>query len=334
MRQWFANAALVVATLLVLALAGEATVRVLQANDRLIDYRKPSERRTQQRTPKLIRSSNPKLFAEFDPADPLLNELGMRGPMPRVRKAEGGYRIAVLGDSVAFGYGLKDEQSFPRVLETMLNREGEHRVEIINFAVCGYGLEAYAEVYRTKVRAFDPDLVLLGYVLNDPAPTAIVFEAIAAQLKQEATLRRIATYSQFAAWVMDTYSKAIDRRRSTQMFNDGYFKPEYREVIDREVRTLSSLTEADGIPLVIFIFPYFHDMTSYPLESVHGVLHEILRTAGLRFHDLLEDYRGRDAIALRLEDGDYTHPNAEGQRIAAEAMARYLERERLIPPVK
>lgn len=333
MRPFFVHAAIVLAPLLLLLGACEVTVRVLQQQGQLVDYSRPNKKQKSQPqrvyAPKFRPSANPKLFVEFDPADPQVNALGMRGPLPSTSKPSGVFRIAVLGDSVAFGYGLKDEESFPRILEQSLKQKGK-AVEIINFAVCGYGLEAYAEVYRTKARDFRPDLVLLGYVLNDPAPTSVVFEAIGAQMKQRAKLKRIAKYSEFLAWLLDTWNKAMDVRQSTKMFNDAYFKPEHREQMRPLLQDLHDVVAVDHIPLVAFVFPYFHDMQDYPLETTHQVVHELMQNAGIPVHDLLEDYRAHDGIALRLEPGDYTHPNAEGQRIAAEAIERYLQKEKFL----
>lgn len=333
MRQFLINATVVLVSLLVLAAVGEGVVRWLQHNDYLVDYRKPNKKQKSQPqrvyAPKFRPSPNPKLFVEFDPADPQVNALGMRGPLPSKQKSPGVFRIAVLGDSVAFGYGLKDEDSFPRMLETSLRQQG-FKVEMINFAVCGYGLEAYPEVYLSKARDFKPDLVLLGYVLNDPAPTSVVFDAIGAQMKQKARLKRIAKYSQLLAWLMDTYNKAADSRANTRLFNEGYFQPENQQQIGARLAELQAVTSADQVPLVTFIFPYFHDMQDYPMEKVHMVLRQLLKQNGMAHHDLLEEYRSHDGIALRLEDGDYTHPNAEGQRIAAEAIERYLKKEKML----
>jgi len=334
MRQLSVNVLIVLLVLLLLAAAGEGVVRLLQHNGYLVDYRKSGKKQKTQPqrvyAPRFISSTNPKLFVEFDPADPQVNALGMRGPLPSKQKAPGVFRIAVLGDSIAFGYGLKDEESFPRLLEASLRQHGRS-VEIINFAVCGYGLEAYTEVYRTKARDFKPDLVLMAYVLNDPASTAGVFESIAAKMKQKAKLKRVANYSQLAAWLIDTYSQAVDSYQSTRQFNEVYFKSENRAILKPMFQVLHDVVAADGIPLVSFIFPYFHNMQEYPLEKVHGILRELLQETGIPSHDLLEDYRSHDGIALRLEPGDYTHPNAEGQRIAADAVEQYLKKEKFLP---
>lgn len=334
MRQFFIHFLIVLFVLLTLAATGEGVVRLLQYHDYLVDYRRPGKQPQSQPqrvyAPRFISSANPKLFVEFDPADPQVNALGMRGPLPARQKAPGVFRIAVLGDSVAFGYGLKDEESFPRLLEASLRQQG-YSVEMINFAVCGYGLEAYTEVYRSKARDFKPDLVLMAYVLNDPASTAGVFESIGAKMKQKTRLKHVAKYSQLAAWLIDTYSQAVDSHQSTRLFNEAYFKAEHRAVLQPMFQTLHDEVAADGIPLVSFVFPYFHSMQKYPLEKVHGVLHELLQQTDIPYHDLLEDYRSHDGIALRLEPGDYTHPNAEGQRIAAEAIERYLEKEKFLP---
>jgi lysophospholipase L1-like esterase len=344
MRPILINTLVVLVTLLFLAAAGEVTVRVLQHYDYLPYYGKSQK---QQKTAvskndkyariKFVKSDNPKLFIEIDPTDPQVNKFGMRGPAPALSKAENVYRIAVLGDSVAFGYGLPDAESFPRQLERLLN---QHRTksdsspartfEIINFAVSGYGLEAYTEVYRTKVRPFKPDLVILAYILNDPYSTKVMFDVVNAAFAQRIKLQRIGEVSQLASWLLDTGGKAFNNYTTTNMFEEMYFTPEYQHVIDDNLALLNNDVKSEAVPLVAFIFPYFHDMSHYPLEKAHAVVGASLRQAGIPYHDLLDEYRLHDGLALRLEPSDYTHPNAEGQRIAAEAMENYLKLQKIL----
>jgi hypothetical protein len=46
----------------------------------------------------------------------------------------------MLGDSVTFGYGVDQTQSFPAELERLLNQSGKY--EVINAGVPGYSLAA------------------------------------------------------------------------------------------------------------------------------------------------------------------------------------------------
>ncbi len=345
MRSYLLNTIVVLVTLLCMAVLGEITVRVLQHYEYVTSYGKPPTKQrveTKNRVKnsyniKYVKSENPKLFVEYDPADPRVNKLGMRGPVPALSKAKNVYRIAVIGDSVAFGFGLPDTDSFPRQLERLLNQHSiesgtshSKTFEILNFAVSGYGLEANSEVYRTKVRAFKPDLVILAYVLNDPLSNKASFKAIGDTMIQAQKLHSVGKVSQLAAWLLDTYRQASDSYISTKKFNEMYFKPEYKQVIDDNLALLHTEIMSDGVTLVAFVFPYFHDLSNYPLKHVHAVIDASLQHAGISHHDLLDEYRSHDGLTLRLEPNDYTHPNAEGQRIAAEAIENYLKKQKLL----
>ena len=57
-----------------------------------------------------------------------LNRLGYRGrELPR-RRGDGAVRVVVLGDSIAFGYGVSDEQTFTHILDARGRRQPYARV--------------------------------------------------------------------------------------------------------------------------------------------------------------------------------------------------------------
>lgn len=72
-----------------------------------------------------------------------------------------GFRIAVQGDSVAWGYGVDNGDRFSDRLEEDLH------AEVLNFAVVGYGpVQHYLQLPR--VISYQPDLVVLSFTLyND-----------------------------------------------------------------------------------------------------------------------------------------------------------------------
>src|SRR5262249_24564909 len=102
------------------------------------------------------------------------NSLGFRGPELARDKPPRTCRIVVLGDSVAFGWGVDDEFTFLRRFEDELN-EGppapEVRFEVVNTGHPMYDTTQEAALLRDEGLALQPDLVLLVYVVNDVEPT-------------------------------------------------------------------------------------------------------------------------------------------------------------------
>lgn len=73
-------------------------------------------------------------------------------------------RVAVLGDSVAFGVGVDDQETFANLLAT---REGW---TVANFAVPGWGTDQSLLRYRHEARGWRPSVVVLNVCLaNDLA---------------------------------------------------------------------------------------------------------------------------------------------------------------------
>ncbi|MFO0755977.1 MAG: GDSL-type esterase/lipase family protein [Byssovorax sp.] len=85
-------------------------------------------------------------------------------------KPPGTSRILVLGDSVAFGYGINEgrvEKAFPALLEGSLAKGGP--VEVVNSGVPGYSAFNERELYLAKGKALSPDVVVLQSCMNDVA---------------------------------------------------------------------------------------------------------------------------------------------------------------------
>lgn len=98
------------------------------------------------------------------------NELGLRGPQVVTPKPEHTFRIVMLGDSVTFGWGVDDEVTFARRLETTWNaRLPKTRLEVVNTGLPKYDTNQEAAMLRQIGLGLEPDLVVLTYVTNDLA---------------------------------------------------------------------------------------------------------------------------------------------------------------------
>ena len=94
-----------------------------------------------------------------------INSMGFRDRevTPRV---SGKRRIVVIGDSFVYGWGLKIEQAWPKVLEDELNAAGQN-VEVFDLGSPGYGPAEYLEVARRAIPRLSPDLVIVGVLQGD-----------------------------------------------------------------------------------------------------------------------------------------------------------------------
>lgn len=101
------------------------------------------------------------------------NALGLRGAPAKATKARGTYRILLIGDSFAFGFGVEDDETFAAVLARSLPPPpGYKRVEVLNAGVAGWSADQYLLFLETRGFAWRPDLVLLAETENDPADLA------------------------------------------------------------------------------------------------------------------------------------------------------------------
>jgi len=102
------------------------------------------------------------------------NSLGFRGPEWNIEKSPNTFRIALIGDSHAFGYGVPYEQSVGEQLSTVLNQQGEAHYEVLNFAISAYNSQQELAVLRNYALQYQPDLIIVIVSSNDHEPTLIV----------------------------------------------------------------------------------------------------------------------------------------------------------------
>lgn len=96
------------------------------------------------------------------------NRHGFRGPGYCVKKQPGTFRIVGIGDSVMFGQGVNDDEHYFYFLEKKLKEcYPTFNIQVINTAVPGYNTVMETATLEDKALAFEPDLVIVGYVGND-----------------------------------------------------------------------------------------------------------------------------------------------------------------------
>lgn len=274
---------------------------------------------------RLVRSDDPVLGFEFDRTDPLINGKGTRGPEFSDEKPAGTFRIAVLGDSVAFGLGVPVEDTFAMRLQELLRASGDgRRVEVLNFGVNGYGTVEELHLYEKRVKALSPDLVLVSFVLNDPFPPKLMMNAVADRIHQVARVDRVQNWSQLAAWILVMQATLAPRLDPYGSYERLYTDPEIWSRETKAVQGFASIPRGGGPPVAVVLFPLLVDYARHGLGRHHERMHALLDEAGLPWLDLRDAYAAQPLESLRQQDIDDTHPNPLGHRLAAESLAAWL----------
>ena len=99
------------------------------------------------------------------------NQYGFRERNFDSPKPSGIYRVMVLGDSLTWGAGLAPEERYTAIAENLLNKTfNDRKFEVLNFGKAGGPTIQERDILRKYKDIVSPDLIVVGFCLNDPQP--------------------------------------------------------------------------------------------------------------------------------------------------------------------
>jgi lysophospholipase L1-like esterase len=281
-----------------------------------------------------------------------INNKGLRGPeIPYERKSKA-FRILYLGDSVTFGYKLPQYQmSFPYAVENLLERSKQVEVETINAGVGGYSPWQYDVYLRKEGVKYQPDVVLVSFVLNDVTEKFNLIKfggaGIGTQLSKSyysidswlahniaiyASIHRIQTRLQFGS---NPQQGAIAQELVS--VEELAWQPDSERVKDAWQVTLNNLgrlveyCQKNDLQILIVVFPFtfqFQD-PSY-LDSPQRVLSSFCHDRNISCLDLLpplSSYINQHDIKSSDLFIDDDHLSDKGGEVVATFIVKFLEQE-------
>lgn len=231
----------------------------------------------------------------------------------------GARRIIFLGDSLTFGWGVEESQTFAARIEAMLAKRSP--VDVINFGTGNYNTEQEANLFFEKGLKYSPDEVVVFFFINDAEPTP-------RQSRWE-LLENVRILTFFWSRVNALRSK-LGHGGS---FRD-YYAALYRDdqpgwiAEKRAFRDLRDVCAEHGIDLRVVMLPELHVLTPYAFAAEHAKVAAFLRDNHIPVLDLAPSFAGETAPERLWVAPDDAHPNAIAhERIAEYASAFVGERE-------
>jgi hypothetical protein len=274
-----------------------------------------------------------------------VNWKGYRGREHEYAKSPGRLRVVMVGDSIGYGAGVEDDETFSALLETR-----GVKPEVVNLSVGGYGTDQELIALEERGLRYQPDVVVLNFCLFsdfiDNALPSALFDARQPKpyftwdgqklVKHDAHVR-LGAARKTAQWLADEshlFNRVVGAlglakpprqpgvwmdRRADVMAN----LPPAADLTFHLIRRMNDVAAAAGARFVVVIHPdqyaYTHERSRLlqkfcgaPLLGGMSVVEmgERYRERGLRFEDWALD-----------EPGHLTHL---GHQIAAETMEALL----------
>jgi lysophospholipase L1-like esterase len=329
--------------LIVFAVVGETGVRLLDVLDRLNATPRQLFMRTDvAHLPYRLRPSISVLQGETRVT---INAHGLRGPELRTRSTQGETRILVLGDSVVFGTGVADDETFPAQLQRVLEERYQWRGEVLNGGAPGYNTAAEAAYLRLRGPELAPDRILLGVCFNDHGEPPVLNAAGIMTTDRRAQAPRWWERSELVFllswgwkslrseyWYQQRSADGDRESRGRFAGLDGIVERRQRRFYKKPggegwkrvrvaLRTIQSWAQDRGIPFDVVLFPEAFQFGSPPFRKPQLAWLRLCRELGIPTIDLWPSFAGAlrsDKVDLFL---DAQHPNAAGLRLAAEVTA-------------
>lgn len=266
------------------------------------------------------------------------NSLGLRSPEIERQKPAGTTRLLVLGDSVAFGWGLRSEDTFTSQLASLLATVyPNQRIEVINAGVSGYGTWQEVQWLQQTGLGLEPDVVIVQAHLNDAADN--LWGTLGQDIGGGSWLTRTSMLARLVSRV--TGSQLPDPSSAEPCQRDWRIGAD--EVCwDRTEALLTQLQEVAqeaGAEVVLMpspmrwqVEPGVRDQRAWVDEARYqDELADYALLSGWIFVDPLPAIQANYQATGQSQFLDVGHPDETGQRIMAQELYRALNRSQALP---
>jgi lysophospholipase L1-like esterase len=290
--------------------------------------------------------------------DERVNEAGYRGPLRPRQKEPGVLRIATLGDSSTFGYGVAYADTYSSQLEELLKGRGL-KVEVLDFGVVGFTVRQGLERYKSAVRPYEPDIVVEAFgavndhhaAQNDQPDIEKIAKDVADQgwfdemlIRWRKDLRTVHLMCKLADLMRGGYYKERDIAFRKVRFQENLAKRMGKLEFDEHkgVRRVSLAdfqtalvefrgeVEKDGAKLVALSMPRMQvvEKQAPVLLQYSRLIHEITAREGIPCAEgrksFLETIEAGTPEADLYVHGDNYHPSHAGHALLAKAVAEKI----------
>jgi lysophospholipase L1-like esterase len=212
------------------------------------------------------------------------------------------------------------------------------RYEVLNFSRPGWNTPLEIGALRRAIDRLAPDVIVLGYCLNDSEPLkrrelAALRKGVFPGEPTSAPSRYLFKHSALYRVVFQRADNFRMRQATTRYYHRLYEADQPSWIAtQRALREMKALADERGIPLLLVVFPIFDSQldSRYHYHALHKTMAKTADELGIDTVDLLPRFVGIDARRLALDPFLDAHPSELAHRIAADAILEEMESRGLL----
>lgn len=227
------------------------------------------------------------------------------------------HRIIFLGDSLTFGWGVEQEDTFQYILEEELNKE--RPTEIINFGTGNYNTEQEVNLFIEKGLKYKPDKVVLFYFINDAEVTPV-----------KSGLWFLG-YSEFISFYWSRINSMMNNYFPSNSFKD-YYSALYDEDQEGWINSkkallqLKEICSENGIQLQVVLLPELHDTKNQIFDGVYNKISLFLEENSIDYVSLANLFKDQENEMELWVSYDDAHPNDLAHSEIAESITEFISK--------
>src|SRR5919106_635400 len=317
-------------SLLVSWVLAEVAVRLLSRDRlRILDvemWRYATLVKKESQLPGMVEEQRPNAEAFLMGARVRTDSRGFRRPDPatEARRRPDDRIVVALGDSLTFGWGVPEGQTWADQLERILDVEcprGVRRTTVLNAGIGNSNTSMEAARYSTFLRPLHPSWLILGYFINDAEPDPVP--------SHNPLIRASSLAGLVSTRLLE--GRELKLRDYRQYYGGLYQEGQMGwERTKAALRALGQTLRADGTPGTLILLPELHEPRGFGrFAPLYAQVAALGRADGFEVIDPSGAFPAGPGNAFWVSRDD-AHPDAEAQVLFARALAgsRYACQER------
>lgn len=273
-KNYLSGGALVLVGILIACLFGEAVIRIgtLNQENYVVEmWRYAKLLKCPSQNPEVLHEHIPNSKARLQNVDVSINSLGLRGPEP---KTGAPHRVAIVGDSMAFGWGVAENDCLRGRLEGLLPPD----VDVVNAGVGNMNLNQAVSHWLDINKRLDADLLVVAVTQRAVNPP------------REERPGFLVRHSELAALALTFLGQISSGEHGERALVDGYKKQWSDEEGDRILHVafdkLRELHQRKHVGILVVNIPETHDLNNYRFDFITRKIRGMADEYGFPFVDV------------------------------------------------